>query len=77
MCDFTVDVAAIAASHGFDPELILRHNPKLDELLDDGLIHMAAGTIRANEQYRFIVRSVAAAFDAYLGKGGRAFSKAA
>ncbi|NKL21135.1 oxygen-independent coproporphyrinogen III oxidase [Rhizobium leguminosarum] len=77
MCDFTVDVAAIAASHGFDPELILRHNPKLDELRDDGLIHMAAGTIRANEQYRFIVRSVAAAFDAYLGKGGRAFSKAA
>lgn len=77
MCDFTVDVAAIARRHGFDPQLILEDNRKLDELRRDGLIHMAGGAIRVHEQHRFIVRSVASAFDAYLGKEGRTFSKAA
>ncbi|MBW9064353.1 oxygen-independent coproporphyrinogen III oxidase [Rhizobium herbae] len=77
MCDFSVDVAAIAARHGFDPGLVLENNPKLDELLGDGLVLMAGGAVRVNEQYRFIVRSVAAAFDAYLGREGRTFSKAA
>lgn len=77
MCDFTVDVAAIAGRNGFDPQLILEDNRKLDELRRDGLIHMAGGAIRVHKQHRFIVRSVAAAFDAYLGKEGRTFSKAA
>jgi len=77
MCDFSVDVDAIAGQHGFDAALVLEGNHRLDELQRDGLVQISDGIIRVEERYRFIVRAVAAAFDAYLGKGGRTFSKAA
>ena len=77
MCDFSVDVAGLAEKHGFDAAAVLSGNAKLEELNGDGLIHVENGIIRVDERYRFVVRSVAAAFDAYLGKEGRTFSKAA
>ncbi|GAB1583066.1 oxygen-independent coproporphyrinogen III oxidase [Phyllobacterium phragmitis] len=77
MCDFSVDVSAIAGQHGFDAALVLEGNRRLDELRRDGLVHISDGVVRVEEGYRFVVRAVAAAFDAYLGKSGRTFSKAA
>ncbi|KXF76100.1 coproporphyrinogen III oxidase [Paramesorhizobium deserti] len=77
MCDFSVDVATIAGHHGFDAALVLEGNRRLDELKRDGLVQISDGIVRVEEHYRFIVRAVAAAFDAYLGKSGRTFSKAA
>lgn len=77
MCDFSVDVAAIASKHGFEGATVLAGNAMLDELQRDGLIGIENGVVRVEERYRFIVRSVAAAFDAYLGKSARTFSKAA
>jgi len=77
MCDFAVDVAALATSHGFDADLLLRNNQRLDELERDGLIEREGGYVRVSEEHRFIVRAAASAFDAYLNKAGRSFSKAA
>lgn len=77
MCDFAVDIAALAAAHGFDADLLLRGNDRLDELERDGLIERRGGDIRVSEDHRFIVRAAASAFDAYLNKAGRSFSKAA
>jgi len=77
MCDFAVDIAALAAAHGFDADLLLRGNDRLDELERDGLIERRGGDIRVSEDHRFIVRAAASAFDAYLNKTGRSFSKAA
>lgn len=77
MCDFEVDVASVAARHGFDPAVALSNNVRLEELSRDGLIEIGSGIVRVDERHRFIVRSVAAAFDAYLGQSARTFSKAA
>lgn len=77
MCAFSVDVEAVAARHAIDAGTVLSGNLALDELRRDGLVEIEAGTVRVEERHRFIVRAVAAAFDVYLGKSGRTFSKAA
>jgi oxygen-independent coproporphyrinogen-3 oxidase len=77
MCDFAVDVEALAAAHGFDAGDLLNGNERLDELENDGLIQRRGGVITISEDHRFIVRAAASAFDAYLGHTGRSFSKAA
>lgn len=77
MCDFAVDVAALAAVHGFDADFLLQDNDRLDELERDGLIERRDGYVGVSEEHRFIVRAAASAFDAYLNKSGRPFSKAA
>lgn len=77
MCDFGVDVTAVAMEHGFDPDCLLRDNHRLDELERDGLISRQGGMVAVSEDHRFIVRAVAAAFDSYLLAAGRSFSKAA
>eukprot|EP00913_Durusdinium_trenchii_P031513 g29505.t1 len=77
MCDFRVDVAALCALHGFDPDGLLSDNPALDALEHDGLVQRESGVIRVGDEHRFVVRAVAAAFDAYLGASQRTYSKAA
>ncbi|MCK8780290.1 oxygen-independent coproporphyrinogen III oxidase [Rhizobium sp. NTR19] len=77
MCDFAVDVEALACAHGFEANDLLRHNDRLDELESDGLIQRDGGRITISEEHRFIVRAAASAFDAYLNQAGRSFSKAA
>ena len=77
MCDFEVNLAAICAAHGFEPDQLLAGRERLQELVADGVVHMDDGVIRVRQDQRFVVRAVAAAFDAYLGQSGRAHSKAA
>ncbi|MFB9947934.1 oxygen-independent coproporphyrinogen III oxidase [Rhizobium puerariae] len=77
MCDFAVDVAALAVAHGFDAGLLLTGNERIDELERDGLIEREGGCIKVSDEHRFIVRAAASAFDAYLNNSGRSFSKAA
>ena len=77
MCDFSVDVAAAASAHGFEADALMAGNERLDALQRDGLITLDGGIIKVSDQHRFIVRAVASAFDAYLNKTGRTFSKAA
>ncbi len=77
MCDFAVDVASICTRYGFDPDQLLRKNPALDELEKDGLISRNDSMVRVDASHRFVVRAVAAAFDAYLSASKRVYSKAA
>ncbi|APG90627.1 oxygen-independent coproporphyrinogen III oxidase [Sinorhizobium americanum] len=77
MCDFGADVPAIATAHGFDPQLLLQGNTKLAMLEDDGILDNADGVIRLREEGRFLIRVVAAAFDAYIEQSRRTHSKAA
>ncbi|AWI56623.1 oxygen-independent coproporphyrinogen III oxidase [Sinorhizobium fredii] len=77
MCDFRVDVPAIAAAHGFDPQMLLHGNAKLAMLESDGVLENVGGVLRLPDEGRFLIRAVAAAFDAYLEQSARTHSKAA
>lgn len=61
MCDLEADVGAIAARHGFAPP-----QPDLSKFVEAGVVATDASRLRVNEEYRTLVRNVAAAFDAYL-----------
>ncbi|MCB8821484.1 oxygen-independent coproporphyrinogen III oxidase [Microvirga rosea] len=76
MCDFQVDVAQICGRHGVKPETILQSIPRLRMLEGDGIIRLDGNVLSVNEDTRFLVRSVASAFDAYLGQSGRTHSRA-
>ncbi|KAA2211655.1 oxygen-independent coproporphyrinogen III oxidase [Teichococcus oryzae] len=65
MCDLALDMAVI-------PEAVLRTAwPRLLPLLADGILAERAGQLCLTEEGRPFLRHVAAAFDAYLGTGGR------
>lgn len=77
MCDFRVDVASLSVSHGFAPDFLLAGNSLLYAMAEDGILTLRDGVVRLDANERFLVRAVAAAFDAYLPDMQRAFSRAA
>ncbi|TIS57354.1 MAG: oxygen-independent coproporphyrinogen III oxidase [Mesorhizobium sp.] len=77
MCDFSADIPAICKAHGFEPSRLLGGNGKLAELERDGVLEVTDGMVRVSQDHRFVVRAVAAAFDAYLEQSNRTHSKAA
>lgn len=77
MCDFTVDIKAIATAHGRDPDFLLGGNVRLATMVDDGVLDIADGVLTVRQDHRFVIRAVAAAFDAYIDDGQRTHSKAA
>jgi oxygen-independent coproporphyrinogen-3 oxidase len=76
MCDFRVDVGQICRQHEIAPAAILDTIPKLRGLQADGVIQLEGNILSVNDNARFLVRSVASAFDAYLGASGRTHSRA-
>jgi oxygen-independent coproporphyrinogen-3 oxidase len=76
MCDFRVDVAQVCGRHGVAPETILQAIPKLRVLQEDGIVRLESNVLSVNDDTRFLVRSVASVFDAYLGQSGRTHSRA-
>jgi oxygen-independent coproporphyrinogen-3 oxidase len=76
MCDFEVDVAQISARHLSDPEALLLSAPRLQGLVDDGIVQVEGNIVRMAANARILVRNLAAAFDAHLTTGGRTYSKA-
>ena len=62
---------------GYDAGFLLERNPRFDDLVADGVAAIAGGRITVSKDLRFMVRAVAAAFDAYFGALGRTHSKAA
>ncbi|OOG70800.1 oxygen-independent coproporphyrinogen III oxidase [Sinorhizobium sp. A49] len=77
MCDFTADIKAIATAHGRNPDFLLGDNARLATMVDDGVLDFADGVITVRQDHRFVIRAVAAAFDAYIDDGQRTHSKAA
>lgn len=77
MCDFSADVGAICKAHGVAPSALLAGNGRLKELANDGVVTIADGVVHVSREHRFVIRAVAAAFDAYLDQSARTHSKAA
>lgn len=68
MCDLEADVPAICAAFGFDPVPLLDSAERLPMLAEDGIVDIEGGFIRVRQEHRFLLRAVAAAFDAYLDR---------
>lgn len=63
MCDMALDLAALPA------EVVAEAMPTLRQLEADGVVALAPGWLQVLPEGRRHLRHVAAAFDAYLGKG--------
>ncbi|WP_027163646.1 oxygen-independent coproporphyrinogen III oxidase [Mesorhizobium sp. WSM1293] len=69
MCDLQADVPAICAAYGFDPTRLLDSAAsRLVKLAEDGIVGIETDCIRVRHEHRFVVRAVAAAFDAFLDR---------
>ena len=69
MCDHRVDLGAICQRFGADPTALLDET-SLDPLIADGLVEQDGACITIRAHARPLVRSIAAAFDAHLPRGG-------
>jgi oxygen-independent coproporphyrinogen-3 oxidase len=76
MCDFGVDLDAICTRHGSAPEAMLKAAPRLQALIADGVVALDGASLAVTDHARFLVRSVAAAFDAHLDAAKRLHSRA-
>jgi oxygen-independent coproporphyrinogen-3 oxidase len=76
MCEFGVDLGAICARHGAAPEPMLQSASRLKSLISDGVVSLEGDRLAVAEDSRFLVRSVAAAFDAHLDPGKQLHSRA-
>lgn len=66
MCDFAVDVDAVARAFGHDVHVFDSEIKNLRDLAADGLIEIAGRSLRLRPEGRVLARIAAAAFDAYL-----------
>ena len=76
MCDFGVDLDQICARHGSAPDAMLRSSPRLRNLISDGIVELDGASLAVTDDSRFLVRSVAAAFDAHLDGSKQLHSRA-
>lgn len=76
MCDFGADLGQICARHGSAPEAMLRSSPRLRDLVSDGIVELNGASLAVRDDLRFLVRSVAAAFDAHLDGSKQLHSRA-
>lgn len=77
MCDFRADLPALCAAYGFEPDQLLSGNAMFESILEDGIADIADGVVSVRRDCRFVIRAVAASFDAYLDQSARTHSKAA
>jgi oxygen-independent coproporphyrinogen III oxidase len=76
MCDFEVDLEPICARHGSAAETMLNASPRLQHLISDGVVELDGTSLALKDSSRFLVRSVAAAFDAHLDGSKQLHSRA-
>ncbi len=76
MCDLRVDVAAVATRHGRSADDFAEEFDKLEPLVADGLVAIDGATVAMTPAGRPFLRLAAAAFDAYLNRGAKRYSKA-
>ncbi|GAB3416986.1 oxygen-independent coproporphyrinogen III oxidase [Massilia agilis] len=69
MCDFTLDVPAFEKAHGIVfNDYFAAEMPKLRAFEADGLLALEDGAISVTTRGRLLIRNIAMAFDAWLGK---------
>ena len=66
MCTFAVDLGAAARRYGREPTLFAQDLAALHELANDGIVSIDGWTVTVDPEHQVLVRTVAAAFDAYL-----------
>lgn len=76
MCDLAVDLDAVAGPFGKSAADFSRELAELAPLASEGFVVLEGAKIRVPTAFRFAVRMVAAAFDAYLPRGGAVHSVA-
>jgi oxygen-independent coproporphyrinogen-3 oxidase len=76
MCDFGVDLDSICARHGQAPEQMLKSSSRLKDLISSGVVELDGASLAVRDDSRFLVRSVAAAFDAHLDGSKQLHSRA-
>lgn len=76
MCDMGADVADICVRHGVSTTVLAPAMARMRELADDGIVAIDGSRITVLNQARPLLRTVAAAFDAYFAQPGRKFSRA-
>jgi oxygen-independent coproporphyrinogen-3 oxidase len=76
MCDFGVDLDPICARHGRAAEHILKSSSRLKDLISSGVVELDGASLAVRDDSRFLVRSVAAAFDAHLDGSKQLHSRA-
>jgi oxygen-independent coproporphyrinogen-3 oxidase len=76
MCDLAVDVADVCARHDTALGHLAPALARLRTLADDGLVRLEGPRVVVADHARLLVRTVASAFDAYLTRSGRTFSRA-
>jgi len=69
MCNMRVDLRAVAAAHNADPSIFAEAKQTLAHMQSDGLITYKNNVVEILPPGRPFVRTVAAAFDAYLAPG--------
>ena len=76
MCDFGVDLDEICVRHGSVAATMLKSLPRLHDLITDGIVELDGASLAVANDSRFLVRSVAAAFDAHLDGSKQLHSRA-
>jgi oxygen-independent coproporphyrinogen-3 oxidase len=76
MCDFGVGLDQVCARHGSASETILKSSPRLKKLISDGVVERDGASFNLAKDSRFLVRSLAAAFDAHLDGSRQLHSRA-
>ncbi|UWU70268.1 oxygen-independent coproporphyrinogen III oxidase [Bradyrhizobium sp. NC92] len=76
MCEFGADLGDICARHGAEAGAMLKAASRLKPLISDGVVRLDGERLAVAGDSRFLVRSVAAAFDAHLDPGKQLHSRA-
>jgi oxygen-independent coproporphyrinogen-3 oxidase len=76
MCDFRVDLQDVCMRHGTTPAATLQSATRLHGLTADDVVNLDGAVLSVRDDARHLVRSVASAFDAYIGTSGPVYSRA-
>ncbi|MDA9446584.1 MULTISPECIES: oxygen-independent coproporphyrinogen III oxidase [Bradyrhizobium] len=76
MCEFSADLGDICARHGAEAGAMLNSAARLKPLISDGIVRLDGNRLAVAKDSRFLVRSVAAAFDAHLNPAKQLHSRA-
>ncbi|QPF92914.1 oxygen-independent coproporphyrinogen III oxidase [Bradyrhizobium commune] len=76
MCEFGADLGEICARHGAGLDAMLTSASRLKPLISDGVVKLDGDRLAVAHDSRFLVRSVAAAFDAHLDPAKQLHSRA-
>lgn len=76
MCDFSVDLHSLSGRHGRSADAAIADRERFARLVEDEVMIIQSGVLTVRHESRFLVRSVAAAFDAHLAQVPNAHSRA-